>query len=122
MLRVTVRSLGVAGEVHESAEGASWEWSRARVCRAARGRGESAPDHESAEGGTGVASAREWRLASASVCYSVEPRGQNAELSHVVCSETVRAHMSVCDCDCEFAGRIAVRALFGQRDAPVEEY
>ena len=85
-----------------------------------QGQGGSAPDHESAEGGTGVASAREWRLASASVCYSVEPRGQNAELSHVVCSETVRAHMSVCDC--EFAGRIAVRALFGQRDAPVEEY
>ena len=88
-----------------------------------QGQGGSAPDHESAEGGTGVASAREWRLASASVCYSVEPRGQNAELSHVsrrLFRDSVRAHMSVCDC--EFAGRIAVRALFGQRDAPVEEY
>jgi hypothetical protein len=59
MLRVTVRSLcgwgALRGEVHESAEGASWEWGRARACRAARGQGGSAPDHEGAEGG------REWR-------------------------------------------------------------
>ena len=81
-----------------------------------QGQGGSAPDHESAEGGTGVASGERERVLQ---CRA-PPGGQNAELSHVVCSETVRAHMSVCDC--EFAGRIAVRALFGQRDAPVEEY
>ena len=121
MLRVTVRSLGVAG-VHSGGRcmrvrgGSELGLEQSASVQGGQGQGGSAPDHESAEGGTGVASGERERVLQ---CREPPPGGQNAELSqHVVCSETVRTHMSVTE-KCEFAGRIA---RFGHRDAPVEEY
>jgi len=98
MLRVTVRSLGVAG-VHSGGRcmrvrgGSELGLEQSASVQGGQGQGGSAPDHESAEGGTGVASGERERVLQ---CRA-PPGGQNAELSHVVCSETVRAHMSVCE-------------------------
>ena len=121
MLRVTVRSLYVAGmhagastEVHESGRGRAGtrkEWSRARACRAARrlgaargqgkgrpagrGQGAGAHDHEGAEGRAGAASA-----ACATVCGP--PLGADlGGLSPFVFVECVRRF--VWDVYCVFA-------------------